>query len=150
MEKRIDVIATAIKGKLKVSDLTDLELAYAPPYSSAKDPVNMAGYVATNVMDEEVSVFQYHEVEDLLDQGALLVDVREPHERINGAIKGSINIPLGEIRERLIELPKDQIIYVHCQVGLRGYLATRVLKNNGYETSNLSGGYKTYESALKA
>lgn len=150
VDKRIDVIATAIKGKLKVSDLTDLELAYAPPYSSAKDPVNIAGYVAANVIDGELSVFHYHEVANLLDQGALLVDVREPHERINGVIEGSINIPLGEIRERLTELPKDQVIYVHCQVGLRGYLAARILKNNGYETSNLSGGYKTYDSALKA
>ncbi|MGR9048160.1 FAD-dependent oxidoreductase [Halobacillus faecis] len=150
VEKRIDVIATAIKGNLKVTDLADLELAYAPPYSSAKDPVNMAGYVASNVMDGEVSVFHYHEVADLVAKGEIIVDVREPKERENGAIEGSINIPLGELRDRLNELPIDRPVYVHCQVGLRGYLATRILTHSGYQVKNLSGGYKTYASAVQA
>jgi peroxiredoxin family protein/TusA-related sulfurtransferase/rhodanese-related sulfurtransferase len=144
VEKRIDVVATAIKGKLTIYDLPDLELAYAPPYSSAKDPVNMLGYVASNVADGAVKVVQYHEIDDLVKKGAILVDVREPIEREMGFIKGSINIPLGELRERLDELPKDEPIYVTCQVGQRGYLAARILKQNGYEALNLSGGYKTY------
>ncbi|MYL69382.1 CoA-disulfide reductase [Halobacillus litoralis] len=150
VEKRIDVIATAIKGDLKAADLADLELAYAPPYSSAKDPVNMAGYVASNVIDGEVSVFHYHEVSDLLAEGEIIVDVREQKERENGVIEGSIHIPLGELRDRLSELPHDRPVYVHCQVGLRGYLATRILTHNGYQAKNLSGGYKTYESAVQA
>jgi CoA-disulfide reductase len=144
VEKRIDVIATAIKGKLKVWDLADLELAYAPPYSSAKDPVNMAGYVAGNVVDGELSLVHHHEIDDIVKKGGYLLDVREPEERESGFIMGSVNIPLGELRDRLNELPEQQHIYVNCQVGLRGYLATKILTNHGFEASNLSGGYKTY------
>lgn len=144
VEKRIDVIATAIKGKLKVWDLADLELAYAPPYSSAKDPVNMAGYVAGNVVDGELSLVHHHEIDDIVKKGGYLLDVREPEEREFGFIMGSVNIPLGELRERLNELPEQQPIYVNCQVGLRGYLATKILTNHGFQASNLSGGYKTY------
>ncbi|MFS0784638.1 CoA-disulfide reductase [Bacillus sp. 1P06AnD] len=146
VEKRIDVIATAIKGGLSVHDLQELELAYAPPFSSAKDPVNMLGYVASHIVDGEVKVAHYHEIDEFVKNGALLVDVRDPHERDNGYIPGSINIPLGELRERLHELPKDKTIYVSCQVGLRGYLATRILDLNGYEAVNVSGGYKTYSA----
>ncbi|MGI8313725.1 FAD-dependent oxidoreductase [Halobacillus mangrovi] len=149
VEKRIDVIATAIKGGLNVADLADLELAYAPPYSSAKDPVNMAGYVASNIVDGEVNIVQYHEIDRIVEQGGLLVDVREPEEREIGFIPGSINIPLGDLRDRMEELPKEQPIYITCQAGLRGYLATRVLKHNGYESSNLSGGYKTYQAGKR-
>ncbi|MFI8577622.1 CoA-disulfide reductase [Rossellomorea aquimaris] len=144
VEKRIDVIATAIKGKLKVWDLADLELAYAPPYSSAKDPVNMAGYVAGNVVDGELSLVHHHEIDDIIKKGGYLLDVREPEERESGFIMGSVNIPLGELRDQLNELPEHQHIYVNCQVGLRGYLATKILTNHGFEASNLSGGYKTY------
>ena len=144
VEKRIDVIATAIKGELKVWDLADLELAYAPPYSSAKDPVNMAGYVAGNVVDAELNLVHHDEIDDIVKNGGYLLDVREPEERELGFIMGSVNIPLGELRERLNELPAQQHIYVTCQVGLRGYLATKILTNNGHEASNLSGGYKTY------
>ncbi|MCA1063989.1 FAD-dependent oxidoreductase [Rossellomorea sp. AcN35-11] len=144
VEKRIDVIATSIKGKLKVWDLADLELAYAPPYSSAKDPVNMAGYVAGNVVDGELSVVHHHEIDSIIQKGGYLLDVREPEEREFGYITGSVNIPLGELRDRLTELPDAQPIYVTCQVGLRGYLATRILTNHGFKASNLSGGYKTY------
>ncbi|MFI8684625.1 CoA-disulfide reductase [Rossellomorea sp. NPDC077527] len=144
VEKRIDVIATAIKGKLKVWDLADLELAYAPPYSSAKDPVNMAGYVAGNVVDGELSVVHHHEIDDIVKKGGYLLDVREPEERECGFIMGSVNIPLGQLRDRLDELPEQQHIYINCQVGLRGYLATKILTNNGFQVSNLSGGYKTY------
>lgn len=145
-DKRIDVIATAIKGGLTVEDLTNLELSYAPPYSSAKDPVNMAGYVATNIMDGEIEHIQWHEVDEIIANGGLLIDVRQPVEREFGYIGGSINIPLDELRDRLTEIPKEQTIYVSCQVGLRGYLASRILANNGYDVKNVDGGWKTYSS----
>ncbi len=146
VEKRIDVIATAIKGGLTVEDLINLELSYAPPYSSAKDPVNMAGYVATNLLERELEHIQWHEVDQIVDDGGLLIDVREPMEREFGYIRGSINIPLNDLRKRLNEIPKDKTIYVSCQVGLRGYLASRILKNNGYHVKNVDGGWKTYSS----
>ncbi|WP_404331066.1 CoA-disulfide reductase [Mesobacillus maritimus] len=147
-DKRIDVIATAIKGGLTVEDLTNLELSYAPPFSSAKDPVNMAGYVATNILDGELEHVQWHEIDKIIEEGGLLVDVREPIEREFGFIEGSINIPLNDLRNRLDELPKDQTIYVSCQVGLRGYLATRILMNQGYRVKNVDGGWKTYSSVF--
>lgn len=147
-EKRIDVIATAIKGGLTVFDLTDVELAYAPPYSSAKDPVNMAGYVASNILNGEVDIVQWHEIDEIVAQGGLLVDVRDAVERKMGFIKGSINIPLNDLRDHLNELPKDKTIYVSCQVGLRGYLASRILSENGFEVKNVDGGWKTYSSVF--
>lgn len=109
----------------------------------------MAGYVASNVRSGEVSVFHYYEVADLLGKREIIVDVREPKERENRSIEGSINIPFGELRDRLNELPNDRLIHVHCQVGLRGYLTTRILTQSGYRAKNLSGGYKTYESAVQ-
>ncbi|MFC4798278.1 CoA-disulfide reductase [Neobacillus sp. GCM10023253] len=148
VDKRIDVIATAIKGGLTIEDLTNLELSYAPPYSSAKDPVNMAGYVASNIMEGELEMVQWHEIDKIVADGGLLIDVREPMEREFGFIEGSINIPLNDLRNRLEELPKDQTIYVSCQVGLRGYLASRILKNNGYQVKNVDGGWKTYSSVF--
>ncbi|WP_423801760.1 CoA-disulfide reductase [Neobacillus sp. SAB-20_R2A] len=148
VDKRIDVIATAIKGGLTIEDLTNLELSYAPPYSSAKDPVNMAGYVASNIMEGELEMVQWHEIDKIVADGGLLIDVREPMEREFGFIEGSINIPLNDLRNRLEELPKDQSIYVSCQVGLRGYLASRILKNNGYQVKNVDGGWKTYSSVF--
>lgn len=146
VDKRIDVIATAIKGGLTVEDLTNLELSYAPPFSSAKDPVNMAGYVATNIMEGELEHIQWHEVDKIVSEGGLLIDVREPMEREFGFIEGSINIPLNDLRTKLDEIPKDKTVYVSCQVGLRGYLASRILKNNGYQVKNVDGGWKTYSS----
>lgn len=147
-DKRIDVIATAIKGGLTVEDLTNVELAYAPPFSSAKDPVNMAGYVATNLVEGEFDQVQWHEIDNIVANGGLLIDVRNPKEREFGYIEGSINIPLDDLRDRLNEVPKDQPIYVSCQVGLRGYLACRILKNNGYDVKNVDGGWKTYSSVF--
>lgn len=144
VEKRIDVIATAIKGNLSVRDLPNLELCYAPPYSSAKDPVNMAGYIASNIMDGLVDVVYHNEIDELLKNGAILIDVRDAMEREMGYIEGSVNIPLAELRTRLNDIPKDKDIYVTCQVGLRGYLAARILNQNGINAKNLSGGYKTY------
>jgi CoA-disulfide reductase len=144
VDKRIDVIATAIIGGLSVHDLTELELAYAPPFSSAKDPVNYAGYVASNLIDEGYESVQWHEIDEIIASGGLLIDVREPKERENGFISGSVNIPLDALRDRLDELPKDQTIYVSCQVGLRGYLAAKILMANGFKVKNLDGGWKTY------
>ncbi len=149
VEKRIDVIATAIKGNLTAEELTELELAYAPPFSSAKDPVNMAGYVASNIMNGDVTTVQWHEIDQIIADGGLLIDVREPIEREMGYIKGSINIPLGEIRDRLSEIPKDKTIHVSCQVGLRGYLAARILMENGFDVINVDGGWKTYASVYR-
>ncbi|WP_312474849.1 CoA-disulfide reductase [Neobacillus sp.] len=148
-DKRIDVITTAIKGGLTIFDLPDLELAYAPPYSSAKDPVNMAGYAASNIAEGLVETVQWYEINEIVQKGGLLIDVREPIEREMGYIEGSINIPLGEIRDRLDELPKDQTIYLTCQVGLRGYLGARILSQNGFKVKNLDGGYKTYSSVYE-
>lgn len=146
VDKRIDVIATAILGGLTVEDLTNLELSYAPPYSSAKDPVNMAGYVASNIMGGELEMIQWHEVDAIVATGGILIDVREPMEREFGFIEGSINIPLNDLRCKMTELPLDKPIYVSCQVGLRGYLATRILNNSGFKAINLDGGWKTYSS----
>jgi len=147
-DKRIDVIATAIKGGLTVYDLPDLELAYAPPYSSAKDPVNMAGYVASNIADGLVEIVQWHEIDEIVSKGGLLIDVRDAAERENGFIPGSINIPLNDLRDRLDEVPMDRTIYVSCQVGLRGYLAARILTEHGYTVKNVDGGYRTYAAAF--
>ncbi|MEK5318207.1 CoA-disulfide reductase [Paenibacillus sp. FSL L8-0644] len=143
-DKRIDVIATAIRGHLNVRELADIELAYAPPYSSAKDPVNMAGYVASNIMDGLVQTIQWHEVDDFHRKGGLIIDVRDAVELQAGAIPGSIHIPLAEIRERMAEIPSDLEIAVSCQVGLRGYIAARILTQYGYRVRNVDGGYKTY------
>ncbi len=145
VDKRIDVIATAIKGGLTVLDLPDLELAYAPPYSSAKDPVNMAGYVASNIVEGMIETVQWHEIDTIVENGGTLIDVRNTSEFNKGYIKGAINIPVDELRSKLHELPQDEAIYVHCQVGLRGYIATRILRVNGFEAVNLDGGYRTYE-----
>lgn len=146
VEKRIDVIATAIKGELTVYDLQELELAYAPPYSSGKDPVNMLGYVASNLLEGMVQTIQYDEIDELVEAGNILIDVRLPEELDLGKIKGAENIPLGQLRSRLAELPKDKPIYIVCRVGLRGYLAARILMQNGYKVFNLDGGYTTYAS----
>lgn len=144
VDKRIDVIATAIRGNLKANELADIELSYAPPYSSAKDPVNMAGYVASNLLKGLVTNLQWHEVDDFSHGGGLIIDVREEVERSAGYIPGSINIPLPELRDRLTEIPRDKEIAVSCQVGLRGYIAARMLSQYGYQVRNVDGGYKTY------
>ncbi|SDB07607.1 NADPH-dependent 2,4-dienoyl-CoA reductase, sulfur reductase [Streptococcus henryi] len=147
VEKRIDVIATAMRFGAKAEQLASIELAYAPPYSSAKDPVNMLGYTADNLLTGKVASFQWSEVADLKKQGAYFLDVRENFELATGQISGSHTIPLNQLRHRLQELPKDQTIYVYCQVGHRGYNAARILKQAGFEVKNLDGGYKTYKNA---
>lgn len=147
VEKRIDVIATAMRFGAKAEQLASIELAYAPPYSSAKDPVNMLGYTADNLLTGKVASFQWSEVADLQSQGAYFLDVRENFELATDQISGSHTIPLNQLRHRLQELPKDQTIYVYCQVGHRGYNAARILKQAGFEVKNLDGGYKTYKNA---
>lgn len=151
VEKRIDVIATAIKGNLTVYDLPDLELSYAPPFSSAKDPVNMAGYVATHVANGDYAVMHYDEVDSYVSTGGYLLDVRTVTEFEAGHIEGAINIPIDDLRQRLNEIPTDKEIVVYCQVGFRGYLGVQILKHNGFNlVKNLTGGYKTYEIVNQA
>ncbi len=146
VDKRIDVLAIAIRAGLTVHDLAEQELAYAPPFGSAKDPINYAGFVASNVVDGDMAVCH---VADMLDpgDGQLLLDVRTPGEVQAGTISGSVNIPVDDLRERLDELPTDKEILVFCQVGLRGYLACRILSQHGYTCRNLTGGYKTFMMA---
>ncbi len=144
VEKRIDVIAAAIKGKLTVFDLQDIEPCYAPPYNSAKDPVNMLGYYASNVIEGFTKTIQWHEIDKLNAEKSLILDIREEFELITGSFDNSIHIPLGELRKRINELPRDKCLYVTCQVGLRGYVACRILEQNGFDCTNIDGGVKTY------
>ena len=148
-EKRIDVIATAMTGNLKVKDLPDLELSYAPPYSSAKDPVNILGYVALHVLNNEIPSIQWHQIDETLKSGGYLLDVRTPLEFDLGHIPGSVNFELDELRSNLDKLPtKETPIYVTCQVGHRGYIAVRILQENGFtNVFNVDGGYRLYEVA---
>ncbi|MCF7957530.1 MAG: FAD-dependent oxidoreductase, partial [Phycisphaerae bacterium] len=149
VDKRIDILAVAIRAGLTVHDLKDLELCYAPPFGSAKDPVNYAGFVASNVINGDVSVCH---VEDVVGANGdiIILDVRTSAEVMGGTIAGAVNIPLDDLRGRLGELDKNKEILVYCQVGLRGYLACRILTQNGYQCRNLTGGYKTYKATLAA
>ncbi|WP_255306727.1 FAD-dependent oxidoreductase [Actinobaculum suis] len=147
IDKRIDVIATAIAGGITASELTDLELAYAPPFGSAKDPINMLGYINRNLHEGLTESVQWHEVAGLMEAGAHLIDVRGPGEFATGTIPGAINLPLDEIRDRINELPDGDLI-VSCQVGLRGYLASRILRQHGRKAKNLSGGYRTWKAGM--
>ncbi|AZR74326.1 pyridine nucleotide-disulfide oxidoreductase [Anoxybacter fermentans] len=150
VDKRIDVLATAIRFGKTVFDLQELELAYAPPFSSAKDPVNMAGYAAGNIINGDTDIIHWHEIPKLDLNKSVLVDVRTKMEWNLGAIEGAILIPVDELRDRLNELPKDKEIIIYCQVGLRGYIASRILKQHGFtKVKNLSGGYKTYKTVIK-
>ena len=145
VDKRIDVIATAIRGGLKASDLIDLDLAYAPPYGSAKDPVNHLGYVAENLASGVSESVQWWQLADAIEGGAQLVDVRTADEHGAGAIPGSVLVPVDELRDRLDELGADVI--VHCAVGIRGHTAARILAATGRRARNLDGGYKTWSAA---
>ncbi len=146
-DKRIDVFATAIRAGMTANDLTKLELCYAPPYGSAKDPVNMAGFAIENLLKGLVKNFHWHDVSSLPRDGSVtLLDTRTPLEYENGHIDGFINVPLDSLRSRLGELDKSKPVYVTCQVGLRGYVATRILTQNGFNAYNLSGGYRLYHS----
>lgn len=144
VDKRIDSIATVIRFGGTVSDLTELELAYAPPYSSAKDPVNMVGYVAENIVTGLSDVFVVSDLANRDKNNSMLVDVRSPIEYSNGYIDGAVNIPVDDLRASLDKLDKNKEIWVYCQVGLRGYTASRILSQLGYKVKNLTGGYKSY------
>lgn len=147
VDKRIDVISTVISMKGTVEDLTRLDLSYAPPYSSAKDPVNMAGYAAENVLRNLSHITTWDKVLENREE-ILLLDVREEVEYSLGHVEGSINIPLNTLRSRLSELKKDQKIVVYCQVGQRGYLADRILTQHGFQAENVTGGYKRIKDYL--
>ncbi|MDF7800973.1 FAD-dependent oxidoreductase [Pontiellaceae bacterium B1224] len=143
VDKRIDVIAVAIRAGLTVYDLEEMELTYAPPFGSAKDAVNYAGFVAANLLNGDAAIFHVEEALKPADHQKLL-DVRDPEEVESGTIPGAKNIPLGQLREKLADLSKDREYLIFCQVGLRGYLACRILNQNGFKCRNLTGGYKTY------
>ncbi|WP_338539983.1 FAD-dependent oxidoreductase [Paenibacillus tundrae] len=144
VDKRIDDIAVAIHFGGNVRDLTELELSYAPPYSSAKDPVNMVGYAAENMIAGRLDSFTYDQLAERNPVESVLLDVRSDLEYRNGNIPGSLSIPVDELRQRLDDLDASKEIWVYCQVGLRGYTATQILRQHGYKVKNLSGGYKTY------
>jgi NADPH-dependent 2,4-dienoyl-CoA reductase/sulfur reductase-like enzyme/rhodanese-related sulfurtransferase len=143
VDKRIDVIATAMSGSITASGLSRLELAYAPQYGSAKDPVNLAGYVADNIRTGTTRTIQWHELDTALTSGTTLIDVRSPAEHASSSIPGAVNIPLDELRSRQSELPDGPLI-VHCQVGQRGHTAARLLTQLGRDVVNLDGGYQTW------
>lgn len=147
VDKRIDILATAIKGNLTVEDLPELEFAYAPPFGSAKDPVNMAGYAALNSMEGITESIQWHELQSYLEKGALLLDVRGEKEiAANGYFPNALTIPLDSLRERMHELPQDKEFIVSCQSGLRSYIAERILKQNGFRVKNLDGAFSLYST----
>lgn len=145
VDKRIDVLATAIRGKMTVHDLEELELAYAPPYSSAKDPVNMAGFVASNILKKDVAVIHGSELKKGLSEDEVLIDLRTKNERkIEGEIEGALHIPVDDLRAALPTLDPKKRYVVFCAIGMRGYLACRILTQHGFTAKNLSGGYELY------
>ncbi|WP_314743869.1 FAD-dependent oxidoreductase [Treponema lecithinolyticum] len=146
VDKRLDVFATAIRARMKAADLAQLELSYAPPYNSAKDPVNIAGFVIENIRSGRMNIFHWHDVKALTaDDTLTLLDVRTPAEYERSHVKGWINFPLDDIRKRLCELDKTKPVYLMCQIGLRGYIASRILVQHGFTVYNLSGGYRLYD-----
>ncbi len=148
-EKRIDVISTVIKFGGSVFDLEELELTYAPPYSSAKDPVNMAGFVASNFLRGDLPLKQWHDISEFIKDNGVIIDVRTKREHEARRIEGSVNIPIHELRNRLNELSKEKPIIIYCEVGYRSYLAIRILLQSGFnEIYELTGGYKLYEAAI--
>jgi len=148
VDKRIDLIATVLKNNGSIYDLQEIEHAYAPPFSSAKDPVNQAGFTAGNIIEGLVKIIHWDELHQLHAPNNFILDVRTPDEFELGQIEGAVNIEVDKIRERLDEIPKDKKIVIYCGVGLRGYFAARILMQKGFKNVvNLSGGYKTYEHA---
>jgi rhodanese-related sulfurtransferase len=151
VDKRIDVLATAIRAKMTVYDLQELELAYAPPYSSAKDPINICGFVAANILKGDMEIVHWSELDALQKNGAMLIDLRTHFElKHMGKIEGAIHIPIDELRSRLSELDKEKNYIPFCGIGFRGYLGHRILVQNGFKSRNLSGGFLTYTMANKA
>ena len=148
VDKFIDVMATSIKFKATIDDLAELELAYAPPFLSAKSPANMLGFIGQNIEDDLLEQVFMEDLKKYDEKETIILDVREELELINGKLKNSINIPLSELRKRYTELPKDKEIWTYCAVGLRGYLATRFLIQNAYKVKNLAGGIKSEEKVI--
>ena len=149
VDKRIDVLATAIHAGLKATQLKDLDLAYAPPYSSAKDPVNMAGFMIDNIAKGTLKQWHLEDMDKISkDKSAVLLDVRTVGEFNRGHINGFKNIPVDELRERINEVEKEKPVYLICQSGLRSYIASRILEGNGYETYNFSGGFRFYDTVV--
>ena len=148
VDKFIDVIATSIKFKATIDDLTELELAYAPPFLSAKSPANMLGFIGQNIEDNLLEQVFMKDLENYNEKETIILDVREKLELISGKLNDSINIPLSELRKRYTELPKDKEIWTYCAVGLRGYIASRFLTQKGYKVKNLAGGIKIEEKEL--
>jgi len=147
VDKRIDVLATAIRAKMKAYDLAELDLAYAPPYSSAKDPVNMAGFIIENIKNGVVKQWYYEDDETLPRDGSVtLLDTRTPMEYNRGHAEGFINIPVDDLRERINELDRSKPVYVICQSGLRSYIASRILVGNGFDAYNFAGGFRFYDA----
>ena len=147
VDKRCDVLAVAIRAQMTAADLAQLELAYAPPFSSAKDPVNMAGFMIENVLSGAVKNYHWSDVDSLPRDGSVtLLDVRNPQEVARGQIEGFINIPLDTLRQNIDGLEPNKPVYVHCQSGLRSYIAARILSQHGFEVYNLSGGYRLYNA----
>jgi NADPH-dependent 2,4-dienoyl-CoA reductase/sulfur reductase-like enzyme/rhodanese-related sulfurtransferase len=146
VDKRIDVIATAMRGEITAPELADLELAYAPPFGSAKDPVNMLGYIAENIMSGLIEVAQWDEIEAFVNKGYKLIDVRTAAEFGRGNIPGAVSIPVDEIRDRVGEITQKDLL-VNCQVGQRGHTATMLLKELGFNAVNLDGGYLTWSNS---
>ncbi len=149
VDKRIDILSSIIQRKSTIYELTEFEHAYAPPYSSAKDPVNMAGYVAENILQERLHIFYWNQLDQIKDND-LFLDVRTKEEFEAGHIKNAVNIPVDEMRSRMKDFSNEKNIYIYCQAGLRGYLAQRMLKQNGFDNvHNLSGGYQLWEACTK-
>jgi NADPH-dependent 2,4-dienoyl-CoA reductase/sulfur reductase-like enzyme/rhodanese-related sulfurtransferase len=147
VDKRIDVLATALHGGMTVHDLAELELAYAPQYGTGKDAVNIAGYAAANILEGDVDVFHADEVEDRAGRGGFLLDVRTVGEFNRGHIEGATNIPIDEVRDRLSDIPEDRTLLVYCLTGIRSYFVCRILTQLGRRAMNLSGGYMVYCAA---
>jgi NADPH-dependent 2,4-dienoyl-CoA reductase/sulfur reductase-like enzyme/rhodanese-related sulfurtransferase len=147
VDKRIDVLATALRGGMTVHDLAELELAYAPPFGSAKDPVNLAGMAAQNVLAGDVQLAQWSDIASIDPRQTVLLDVRRSDERAKGSIPGSIHIPLDQVRARMSELPRDREIIVHCQSGQRSYFACRILSQHRFRVRNLTGSWRTWKTA---
>lgn len=151
VDKRIDVLAAAIRAGMTAADLSSLDLAYAPPFSSAKDPVNMAGYVIENILEGKVSQIHWHDVDALTGTpGLQRIDVRHPADYAKGTIPGAASIPLAELRGRIGELDRGRPVYVSCQTGLTSYIACRILSQKGFRAINLAGGYRLYSAVMRA
>lgn len=149
VDKRIDVLATAMFAGVTAPELADLELAYAPPYGSAKDPINMLGYMAQNVLDGFVPTVQWHQIADRQAQGAFLIDVRTPSEVAAGGFPNAMVIPVDDLRARLDEIPRDRPILVACAVGQRGHTAAALLRGLGFDAANVDGGYRTFAAGMR-